>query len=279
MSRSIDSALQDARAPIGGVGTLEKGKETGLLKESSDIYAEMLAPFATLPIPADALAILPSYPQMLNDMSLSQSDMLRSVDAARAALTQVDQSVGDLDEFLKELDHVQLSFNGDISESSYAQLQPAMEKSIAEFNAAASAGSQGAQLYYMARSRQLSTRITLLGVGTSPQRYSTLQYALQQRFGTPGIDYRAMLRQGLTPGDVTLATIVAADVKSTPEAIVAEAKSSKSTIADVANAHGMHAWPLEIFAGLVYLDYTDDPMKELRRADGTEAATLQELGL
>jgi predicted Zn-dependent protease len=279
MSRSIDSALQDARAPIGGVGTLEKGKETGLLKQSSDIYAEMLAPFATLPIPADALAILPSYPQMLNDMSLSQSDMLRSVDAARAALTQVDQSVGDLDEFLKELDHVQLSFNGDISESSYAQLQPAMEKSIAEFNAAASAASQGEQLYYMAQSRQLSTRITLLGVGTSPQRYSTLQYALQQRFGTPGIDYRAMLRQGLTPGDVTLATIIAADVKSTPEAIVAEAKSSKSTIVDVANAHGMHTWPLEIFAGLVYLDYTDDPMKELRRADGTEAATLQELGL
>jgi predicted Zn-dependent protease len=279
MSRSIDSALQDAREPLGGVGSLEKGKETGLLKESSEIYAEMLDPFATLPIPADALAILPSYPQMLNDMSLAQSDMLRSVDAARAALTQVDQSVGDLDEFLKALDHVQMSFNGDISESSYAQLQPAMEKSIAEFNSAASAASQGAQLYNMARSRQLSTRITLLGVGTSPQRYSTLQYALQQRFGMPGIEYRTMLRQGLTPGDVTLATIVAADLKSTPEAIVAEAKSSKSTIVDVANAHGMHAWPLEIFAGLVYLDYTDDPMKELRKADGTEAATLRELGL
>ena len=279
MSRSIDSALQDARAPIGGVGTLEKGKETGLLKDGSEIYAEMLAPFATPPIPADALAILPSYPQMLNDLSLADGDMLRSVDAARASLTQVDQSVGDLDEFLKELDHVQLSFNGDISESAYASLRPAMEKSVADFNAAATAASQASQLYNMARTRQLSTRITLLGVGTSPQRYSTLQYALQQRFGTPGVDYRTMLRDGLTPGDVTLATIVAADIKSTPEAIIAEAKSSKQTIVDVANAHGMHAWPLEIFTGLVYLDYTDDPMKELRRADGTEAATLQELGL
>src|SRR5581483_4212425 len=135
------------------------------------------------------------------------------------------------------------------------------------------------QLYYMASARQLSVRISLLGLGTSPQRYSTLQYALQQRFGTPGIDYRTMLRDGLTPGDVTLATIVAADVKSTPEAIIAEAKSSKQTLVDVANAHGMHAWPLEIFTGLVYLDYTDDPMKELRRADGTEAASLSELNL
>jgi len=48
---------------------------------------------------------------------------------------------------------------------------------------------------------------------------------------------------------------------------------------DVANAHGMHAWPLEILTGLVYLDYTDDPAKELRRADGTEAASLSELNL
>ncbi|MEO6835197.1 MAG: M48 family metalloprotease [Candidatus Tumulicola sp.] len=279
MSRSIDSALQDAGSPIGGVGSLEKSKESGLLKEGSNIYAEMLAPFSSMPIPADSLAILPSYPQMMNDLSLADGDMLRSVDAARASLTMLDQSIGDLDEFLKSLDHVQLSFNGDLSEASYASIEPLMRKDVAEFNSAATAASQGSQLYNMARSRQISARITLLGLGTSPQRYSTLQTALQQRFGTGGVDYRTMLRAGLTPGDVTVATILAADIKSTPEAIIAEAKSSKATIVDVANAHGMHAWPLEIFVGLVYLDFTDDPMKELRRADGTEAATLSELGL
>ncbi len=279
MSRSVDSSLQDARAPIGGVGSLEKNKESGLLKDGANIYTEMLAPFASPPIPADSLAILPSYPQMMSELSLADGDMLRSVDAARASLTMLDQSVGDLDDFLKQLDHVQLGFNGDLSESSYAQISPLMQKVVGEFSAAATAASQGAQLYNMARTRQLSARITLLGLGTSPQRYSTLQYALQQRFGSSGLDYRTMLRDGLTPGDVTVATILAADIKSTPEAIVAEAKSSKSTIVDVANAHGMHAWPLEIFAGLVYLDFTDDPAKELRKADGSEAASLSELGL
>jgi hypothetical protein len=279
MSRSIDSALQDARAPIGGVGSLEKSKESGLLKEGSDIYTEMLAPFSSMPIPADSLAILPSYPQMSNDLSLADGDMLRAVDASRASLTMLDQSVGDLDAFLKELDHVQLGYNGDLNESAYASIAPLMQKNVTEFDAAATAASQSAQLYNMARSRQISARITLLGLGTSPQRYSTLQYALQQRFGSPGVDYRTMLRGGLTPGDVTIATILAADIKSTPEAIIAEAKNSKQTMVDVANVHGMHAWPLEIFAGLVYLDFTDDPMKELRRADGTEAATLSELGL
>ncbi len=279
MSRSINSTLQDAGDAIGGVGSLQKNKESGLLKEGADIYDEMLAPLQMNPVPAESLAILPSYPQMINDLTLGDGEMLRSVDASRASLTVLDQSLGDLDELLKELDHEQLSFNGDLSEGEYATLEPDMKKTVAEFDSAASAASQGAQLYNFARSRQLSARITLLGLGTSPETYSTLQYALQQRFGMSGVNYRTMLHDGLTPGDVAAATIVAADIKSTPEAIIAEAKSSGTTIIDVANAHKMHAWPLEIFMGLVYLDYTDDPHKELRKADGSLSVDLSELGL
>jgi hypothetical protein len=39
--------------------------------------------------------------------------------------------------------------------------------------------------------------------------------------------------------------------------------SEKKSPVDLADEHGMHAWPLEIFTGLVYLDYTDDPTKEM----------------
>ncbi len=282
IARSINSTLEDAgsdQSPIGGVGSLEKNKESGLLKESADIYTEMLEPLSMSPVPAESVAILPSYPSMMNELTLADGEMLRSVDAARASLTMLDQSLGDLDEFLKELDRAQISFNGDISPSEYATLAPAMRKNVDEFNAAATAASQGLQLFNLARARQLSTRITLLGLGTSPQLYSTLQYALQQRFGSSGIDYRTMLRDDLTPGDIAAATIIAADVKSTPESVIAEAKASNQTVIDVANAHKMHAWPLEIFMGLVYLDYTDDPAKELRKADGTLAIDLDKLGL
>ncbi|HET6274718.1 MAG TPA: M48 family metalloprotease [Candidatus Cybelea sp.] len=282
MARSLNSALQDAggdTSPIGGVGSLEKNKESGALKESADIYNEMLEPFAMKPIPTESVALFPSYPQMLTDLTRADSEMLRSVDAARASLTQVDQSLGDLDEFLKELDHASMTFSGDISPSEYAMLLPSMKKCVDEFNAAATSASEGSQLFNLARSRQLSARITLLGLGTSPQLYSTLQYALQQRFGSSGIDYRTMLHDGLAPGDVTAATIVAADIKSTPESVIAEAKADGETIIDVANAHKMHAWPLEIFMGLVYLDYTDDPAKELRKADGSLAVDLNKLGL
>jgi len=282
IARSVNSTLQDAgsdQSPIGGVGSLEKNKESGLLKESADIYSEMLAPLSMNPVPAESVAILPSYPSMMNELTLADGEMLRSVDAARASLTMLDQSLGDLDELLKELDRASISFNGDISPSEYATLAPLMHKNVDEFNAAATAASQGLQLFNLARSRQLSTRITLLGLGTSPQLYSTLQYALQQRFGSSGIDYRTMLHDDLTPGDVVAATIVAADIKSTPESVIAEAKTSNETIVDVANAHKMHSWPLEIFMGLVYLDYTDDPSKELRKADGTLAIDLDKLGL
>lgn len=282
MARSLNSTLQDVAgdtSPIGGVGSLEKNKESGVLKESADIYDEMLAPFAMKPIPTESVALLPSYPQSLNDLARADGEALRSVDAARAALTQLDQSLGDLDEFLKQLDHISVGFNGDVSPGDYNALTPLMRKCVDDFNASATAASQASQLFNFARSRQLSVRITLLGLGTSPQLYSTVQYALQQRFGSSGVSYRTMLHDGLTPGDVVAATIVAADVKSTPEDVIAEAKGSNQTVIDVANAHKMHAWPLEIFMGLVYLDYTDDPVKELRKADGTLAVDLDKLGL
>jgi len=282
MARSLNSALQDAggtSSPIGGIGSLEKNKEGGALKESADIYKQMLAPFAMKPIPTESVAIFPTYPKMLGDLSSADGEMLRSVDAARASLTQLDSTLGDVDEFLKDLDHASVGFSGDISASEYVALTPLMKKCVDELNGAATAASQGAQLFNLVRARQLSAQITLLGLGTSPQLYSTLQYSLQQRFGSRGIDYRTMLHDGLTPGDVTAATIVAADTKSTPESVIAEAKSSGESIIDVANVHKMHAWPLEIFMGLVYLDYTDDPVKELRKADGTMAVDLNKLGL
>ncbi|MBV9333226.1 MAG: M48 family metalloprotease [Candidatus Eremiobacteraeota bacterium] len=282
MARSLNSALQDAggdTSPIGGVGSLEKNKESGALKESSDLYKEMLAPFAMKPVPTESVAIFPSYPQMIGDLARADSELLRSVDAARASLTQLDQTLGDVDEFLKDLDHASVGYSGDISPSEYAGLTLLMKKCVEELSSAASSASEGAELFNLARSRQLSARITLLGLGTSPQLYSTLQYALSHRFGSKGVDYRTMLHDGLTPGDVAAATIVAADIKSTPESVIAEAKSSGGSVIDVANAHKMHAWPLEIFMGLVYLDYTDDPVKELRKADGTMAVDLNKLGL
>ncbi len=263
MGRSLNSALEDASTTINGVGSLDRNKQSGLLKESNTILDEMQQTLNSTPIPTDQIAILPSYPAIFNELRHADSDMIRSVDAARASLTTLDQALGDVDEFFRELNRTQPNYRGDFGQSQFNDLQPLMQKAMTDLDAAATQASQAAQLYNMARTRQLSSRITLLGVGTSPERYASLQYVLQQRFGMNGIPYQEMLHDAITPGDVVVATILAADIKSTPEDIVDQMVSEKKSPVDLADEHGMHAWPLEIFTGLVYLDYTDDPAKEM----------------
>lgn len=263
MSRSVDAALDHTQLVISSTGSIDKNKEGGVLKDTQDILHELRAPLEQTPMTADSIAILPNYPRMLSDINASNADLIRANDAARASLAMLDVALGDLDEFLKQLQHSQLDNFGDINASDYNLLIPLMRKANDSLGKAAIASSQAVQLCNMARSRQLGARITMLGVGTSAQRYATLQRALQVRFDSSGIDYTAMLHDGIAPGDVVAATIVAADTNSTPAEIVAEAASSHRTIAEVANVRGMSEQALEIFLGLVYLDYADDPQKEL----------------
>lgn len=263
MSRSLNSAMDDASTVIGGVGSLERNRESGLLKESNSVLSEMQDTLNANPIPSDHVAILPSYPAMFDEIRRADSDIIRSVDAARASLTTLDQSLGDLDELLRRLAQTSTNFRGDMNQTDYGQVEQMMQKAMDGLNSAATEASQAAQLYNMARTRQISAHITLLGLGSSPGRYQTLQYALQQRFGLDGIPYDEMIHKNLTPGDVVVATILAADIKTTPDEIVDQMVSEKKSPVDLADEHGMHAWPLEIFTGLVYLDYTDDPAKEM----------------
>ncbi len=264
MGRSIDAAFGKSQAVLGGVGSMEKNKESGLVKENSDILHELAAPLQLDPVPAPSLAMLPSYPRMFEDMSLTDGDMIRALDASRSSLALLDVALGDLNDFIQRLTRSQLDFNGDITQSDYNALVPLMQKASDGLSKAAIAGSQAEQLYNLARSRQLQTRITMTGVGYPEDRYATLQYALNQRVKNTGLDFTTMQRDDLTPGEVATASIVAADTNTTPGAIVQEAKATNRRIVDVANARGMKSEALEIFLGLVYLDYMDDPEKEAR---------------
>ena len=268
MARSVNSALQDAGTAIDQVGSVDvkSNKPTGLLKENADILSEMKAPLDAAPIPSDSIAVFPSYPEMLSDLSTADGDMVRSVDAGRASAMQLDVALGDLDAFIKRLQQVQINYFGDIGEIDYQGLVPFMQKAQASLGQAAISASQADQLYNMARSRQLSARITMLGIGTSPQRYATLQKAINVRWNVDDLSYLDMLHDNVSPGDLAAASIVAADFHTTPQTIIKEAHDSGHGVVDVANARGMHTQALEVFLGLIYLDYTDDPAKEAHPA-------------
>ncbi len=264
MSRAIDASFTKSSATIAGVGTLEKNKESGLIKENDEILTELAAPLSLDPVPVESLAILPAYPRMFDDLALTDGDMIRALDASRSSLALLDVSLGDLNDFIDRLSRSQMDFQGDVSQSDYNSLVPLMQKSADGLNRAAIAGSQAEQLFNLARSRQLQTRITMLGLGYPQDRYATLQTALQDRVKNDGVSFDTMLHDDLTPGEVAAASIVAADTNTTPEAVIEEAVTSNRRIVDVANARGMSSTALEIFLGLVYLDYTDDPVKEAK---------------
>jgi hypothetical protein len=193
--------------------------------------------------------------------------MVRGVDAARASLALLDVALGDLDSFVGSLRSVHgLDASGDITQYDYNRIEPAMTKAVNSLNKAAVGAGQSAQLYNMARSRQLQARIDMLGLAESPDRYATFQHALNLRFHTKGLDYDQLAKQNVSPGEVASAVIVGADTNAAPQAILGEAKAKNESVVDLANERGMYAQALEIFLGLIYLDYTDDPAKEVRGA-------------
>ena len=278
MSRSINSAMTDMGQAIEEVGTVDTNtnKPNGLLGENARILGDMQDALKSSPTPSDAVAVFPSYPQMFTELSSADGDMVRAVDAGRAAAMQLDGGLADLDAFVKRLGQLQLNFMSDYSKMDYESLVPLMETAQASLAQAATSASQAAQLYNMARSRQLSAEITLLGVGTSAPRYDTLAKAINVRWNVDDLSYIDMLHDNVTPGELTAASIVAADTHTTPQSIIRESHESHRSIVDLANEKGMHAEALEIFLGLIYLDYTDNPQDEQhpqgetrRQASGT----------
>ncbi len=264
MSKSLDTATSKASETIGGVGSLERNKEGGLLKENADILTELAAPLKLDNAPPQALATFPSYPRMFASVGAADADMVRAVDAARASLAMLDVGLGDLDLFVQDLRHVSLDGTGDIAIGDYHRIEPLIAKAVDSLNRAAVGATQASQLFNMARSRQLETRIDMLGLQESPDRYATFQHALDVRFHNKGLDYDQLAREDVTPGQVAAAVIVGADTNAAPQAVLAEAKATGKSVVDIANSRGMFAQSLEIFMGLVYLDYTDDPEKEAR---------------
>ena len=264
MSKSLDTATSKASEAIGGAGSLERNKEGGVLKDVSDVLVELAAPVKLDNPPPQALATFPSYPAMLKAVGQADTDTVRAVDAARASLAMLDVALVDLDLFTVELRHTGLDPTGDVNLSDYHRLEPLMTKAVDSLNRAAVGSTQASQLFNMARARVLETRIDMLALQESPDRYATFQHALDVRFHSKGVDFDALSRQGLTPGAVAAAVIVGADTNAAPQAVLAESQATGKSIVDLANSRGMYAQSLEIFLGLVYLDYVDDPDKEAR---------------
>lgn len=264
IGRSLDTAVDKAQSTIGGIGSLERNKEGGLFKENADTLVDLSEPLKLDSPPPQALATLAFYPRMVGDISAADGDITRSLDGSIAALTLLNGALGDLDSFVRALARVQFG-GGDIPLDDYKKIEPAMSHAADSLKRAADAAAAANQLFMMARARQLLAQIDMLGLASSPDRYKTLEKAVDVRFGADAApSYDELLHENLSPAQVTAAAIVAADTNVSPAVIEQDAASSHRSIVDIANARGMNAEALEIMLGLIYLDYTDDPDKEAR---------------
>ncbi len=263
MGRALDSTNAKAQLTLNGVGSVVRNREGGLLKHNTELLGEMDALLRADPLPPRVLSTLPYFPRTLGDLAAADANMIRAVDAARASLAVLDLALGDLDIFIRNLQTVRV-FRGDIFEADYKSLEPQMTKAVDSINRAALDAAQAQQLYDMARANQAEASLNLQGLAMTPERYATLQHALDVRFHNATIDYTTMLKSDLSPGEIAAASIVAADTKSTPQAIVDEAQTTHRSVIEVANQHGMQALALAIFMNLILLDYVDDPEKEAR---------------
>ncbi len=263
IGRALNATDAKAQFTLSGVGSVVHNREGGLLRHNADLLEEMANDLNAPSLSPRLLSTLPEFPRMLADLSAADANMVRAVDASRASLAILDLALGDLDLFIRDLQTVRF-FRGDIADFDYKSLEPLMDKALASMNRAAIAASQSTQLYNMARADQVEVSLNLQGLATTPERYATLQHALDVRFKNATIDYATMLKDDLSPGEVVAASVIAADTNSTPQAIVDEAASGRRSIIEVANQHGMNALSLEIFMNLILLDYVDDPDKETR---------------
>jgi predicted Zn-dependent protease len=277
MGRSLDTALGKSQATVAGIGSLERNKEGGLFKANADILTDVAAPLKLDSPPPQALATLAFYPRIVGDVTDASNDTTRALDSSVAALAVLNGALGDLDTFVRALARVQFG-GGDIPMDDYKRIEPLMTSATDSLARAATAATAANQTYNMARSRQLMAQIDMLGLASSPDRYKTLQRALDVRFANDAPDYAALLHDNLSPAEVAAAAIVAADTNVAPSAITGEAATEHHSIVDVANSRGMSAQALEIMLGLVYLDYTDDPDKEAR-GSGSNRGAGAEIGL
>jgi predicted Zn-dependent protease len=263
MGRSLDTAIGKAQSTVSGIGSLEHNKEGGLFKANADTLVDLAATLKLDSPPPQVLATLAFYPRIVGDLTDTDTDLTHALDGSIAALGQLTTALGDLDNFVRALSRAQFG-GGDIPIDDFKRIEPVMTTATDSLNRAAAAATQANDTYLFARSRQLMAMIDMLGLASSPDRYKTLQKALDVRFATPTPSYDELLHQNLSPAEVAAATIAAADTNVAPTVVEADAATSHRSIVDVSATRGVNAEALEIMLGLVFLDYTDDPDKEAR---------------
>jgi len=232
----------------------------GMLKDDISVLNEMQAPLHRKTMTATDLELLPFYPNLLTQLTTSQGELVSGITASRGAIALGWQSLAPLDSYFRQLDRAQLDFGGDLSPRTAQDLKPLAQTAITALDAAATAADTAQTFYFNAQARQLISSITMLGVGVSEGRYDSLTRVIALRLATTPPTYDESIRLGLSAGDITAATWLAAEEKVPVSTVINEQRATGKSIIDIAVEKHLSQESLEVIMGLIYEGYAEKPL-------------------
>jgi len=232
----------------------------GMLKDDISVLNEMQAPLHRKTMTATDLELLPFYPNLITQLTASQSELVSGITASRGAIALGYESLAPLDNYFRQLNRAQLDFGGDLSPRTAQDLRPLAQTAIAALDAAAAAANTSQTFYFNAQARQLVSGVTMLGVGVSEGRYDSLARVIALRLATTPPTYDESIRLGLSAGDITAATWLAAEEKVPVSTVINEQRATGKSIIDIAVEKHLSQESLEVIMGLIYEGYAEKPL-------------------
>ena len=249
MSRSIDV--------IGDKTGYLNSETSSLVKDDLGVLDEMNARVTGTTITGSTLRLLPFYGEMTAGMNASTGQIVQAIDAGRGALALGWEALPPLDAYFRQLSRTPVDFGGDISPIAAQELKPLATAAEASLDAAAHAADEAQSLYFSAQARQIQARITLLGVGYPEGRYDSLSQSISHRLGLDPPTYEQVLNLGMSPGDVAVASWLAAEEKVPVSTVINEQRAVDKPFVDMALDKHLSQESLEVVLGLWWEGYTE----------------------
>jgi predicted Zn-dependent protease len=233
----------------------------GLLSDVHDTLGDMAGPLRAGPLSAKYRTLLPLYPSAAAALGAASDQLVGAVDSARGAVSIAGDSVQSLADYLAALNKL-VTANGDIAAKDMPSVQSALDKALAAWDNSKNLADQASNVMYAAQSRQLSARLDLLDLYSSPQRYAAYRKALAFRFADVALpDYAGAQALNVTPGELGMAAWLSYETKTPIAALVKQSQDAGVSCADLALQRNLFGESLEIAEGLLLQNYIDTPQK------------------
>jgi predicted Zn-dependent protease len=233
----------------------------GLLGDVNGTLDDMAGPLRAGPLSSKYRTLLPLYPSAAAALGAASDQLVGAVDSARGAVSTAGDSVQSLADYLAALNKVATT-NGDIAAKDMPGVQAALDKALVAWDNSKNLADQASNAMYTAQSRQLSARLDLLDLYSSPQRYDAYRKALSFRFAGVAIpDYASARALNMTPGELGMAAWLSYETKTPVATLIRQAQDAGVSCADLALQRNLFGESLEIAEGLLLQNYVDAPQK------------------